>query len=342
MLVQTNFPSLIINLGGSDFFLLLVFIINAAQYELTSDFIILTTLMQQHFFFTGLVALIFLGMFFCFVGKSIKILEKTTNKLILQIQPTFSWAISIFFGGIALIFTLGTLIIPPLTVLDCRHFSSELASNRPSTSCELVAINWIGKEQNKTSLPRLQRAFLESKLEANSDNELFNGYRIALVSGQDNIPLTTTYISKFQPEYQSLLTILDQINFFIDKSLEDSLMIQQDEKLLSYTGFAMSGCFWAIALILFLSAPYITCSFDREADSVTIERRNFLGKRTFQDKISEITTVEVEEQSGEETTTYRINLLLKSGKQLPLTYCFTSGWQEKQQITNRLKKFLEI
>lgn len=298
--------------------------------------------MQQHFFFTGLVTLICLGMFLCFIGKSCKILEETTNKLILQIQPTFSWAICIFFGGIALIAFLGTLIIPPITILECQHFPSELVSVRQNTSCELLAVSWIGKEQNKKSISSLYEAFLESKLDINSKNELLNGYRITLVTEQGNIPLTTTYISRFEPEYQSLLTIVDRIDFFIEKSLEDSLTIQQDEKLLGYIGFVISGFFGLLVLLLIATAPCITFSCDREADSVTIERRNFFGKKTFQEKVSNITAVEVEEQNGEESTTYRINLLLKTGKHLPLTYFFTSGWQEKQQIANCLKKFLEI
>jgi hypothetical protein len=120
------------------------------------------------------------------------------------------------------------------------------------------------------------------------------------------------------------------------------LIVEQDEKLLEYTNFAIGTFFGLITFLILAIAPYITCSFEREFNRVTIERRNLFGKKTFDYKISDIVAVKVEEQSDAESATYRLTLLLTSDEKLPLTYVFTSGWKEKQQIAERLQNFLGI
>lgn len=295
-------------------------------------------------FFSGLVALICLGMYLSFVCRSFKILEETRGKFIFQIRPTFSWAISIFFSGIALILILFTLTISPVTILKCTHSSPQIFGHqsRFNTNCELVAINWLGREQNKTLIPELRTALLEAKLDSDHSSSLFDRYRVLLVNDQDNIPLTQSYTYNPEPEYQHFLAVVSQINSFIEKSLEDSLTIQVEERLLGYTDFALGVFFGLIALLIFGIAPYIICSFDRESNLVTIERRNLFGKKSFEYKTSDIIAVKVEEQSDAESATYRLTLMLTSGEKLPLAYFFTSGWQEKQQIADRLQKFLGI
>lgn len=298
----------------------------------------------EKIFFTGFVALICLGMCLSFVCRSFKILEQTKNRLIFQIQPTFSWTISTFFSGIALIAILFSLTIPPLTILKCTHSYPQISAHQPRfyTNCELVAINWLGREQNKTLIPELRAALLEAKLDGDNSSSLFDRYRVLVVSEQGNIPLTESYISSFEPEYQYFLTVVSQINSFIEKSLEDSLTIELEERLLGYTGFAIGSFFGLLALLIVAIAPYIICSFDQEFNLVTIERRNLFGKKRIEYKTSDIIAVKVEGQSDEESASYRLNIILTSGEKLPLTYVFTSGWKEKQQIAARLQNFLGI
>lgn len=149
------------------------------------------------------------------------------------------------------------------------------------------------------------------------------------------------YISPAQPAYQHLLTIVSQINSFLENPLKESLTIYDEtEKRLGYTGFAISAFVGLVTFLILAFAPYITCSFDRELNLVTIERSSLFGKKIFEHKTSDITAVTVEDASEE--ANYRLVLMLSSGEKLPLTYFFSSGWHEKQHMANRVQKFLRI
>ena len=171
---------------------------------------------------------------------------------------------------------------------------------------------------------------------------MFDRYRVALVTDWGNIPFRKSYTYSSLPEYQHLLTVVSQINSFVAKPLQDSLIVEQDEKYVGYICFATGTFFSLITFLILAISPYITCSLEREFNLVTIERRNLFSKKTFDYKISDIVAVKVEEQSDIESATYRLTLLLTSGEKVPLTYGFTSGWKEKQQIANQLQNFLAI
>ena len=290
---------------------------------------------------SGIFALICLGMYLCFICKSYKILEETENKLIFQIRPTFFLAIGVFFGAISFLFILSVLFFSPVTILTCKY--SPLSSiDQHYPSCRLVAISWIGTEQNKTLIPELQAALIEAKLDTDKDSSTFNRYRIVLIADKNNIPFREDYVYKSMPEYKHLLAIAGQINSFIAKPLQNYLIVEQNEKDFGYVGLGICAFFSLITFLLLTVFPYITCSFNKELNLITIERSNLFGKKIFVDKISNIIAVNVEEQSGTENDTYRLTLMLASGEKLPIRYFFTSGWQEKQLFANLIKEFLGI
>lgn len=290
---------------------------------------------------SGIFALICLGMYLCFICKSYKILEETENKLIFQIRPTFFWAISVFFGSISLLFILSVLCFSPATILTCKY--SPLSSiDQHYPSCRLVAISWIGTEQNNTLIPELQAALLEAKLDTDKDSSTFNRYRIVLIADKNNIPFRENYVYKSMPEYEHLLAIAGQINSFIAKPLQNYWIVEQNEKDFGYVGLGICAFFSLITFLILTVCSYITCSFDKKLNIVTIERSNLFGKKIFTDKISNIIAVNVEEQSNIESDTYRLTLILASGEKLPIRSFFTSGWQEKQLFANVIKKFLGI
>ncbi len=299
--------------------------------------------MLENKFYTssGILALICLGMYLCFIAKSYKTLEETKNRLIFQIRPTLSWAIGVFFGAIAFLFILFVLLSSPTTILTCKY-STESSIDQYYPSCQLVAISWIGTEQNKTLISQLQAALLEAKLDTNKDSSLFDRYRILLIADKDNVPFRESYTYKSDPSYQNLVAIASQINSFIAHPLQNSLIIEQNEKDLGYVGWGICVFFSLITFLVLTVSPYVTCSFDRELNLVTIERRNLFGKKVLEDKISNIIAVKVEEQSDTESSTYRLTLMLASGEKLPLRYFFTSGWQEKQLFANQIQNFLGI
>jgi hypothetical protein len=261
--------------------------------------------------------------------------------LAFQIQPTLSWAIGVFFGSIAFLFILFILFFSPVTILTCKYYPESYVDQH-YPSCQLVAISWIGTEQNKTLIPELQAALLEAKLDTNKDSSLFDRYRILLIADKNNVPFRENYTYKSDPSYQNLVAIASQINAFIAYPLQNSLIIDQNEKDLGYIGWGICAFFSLITFLVLTISSYVTCSFDRELNLVTVERQNLFGKKVLEEKISNIVAVKVEEQSDIESSTYRLTLILASGKKLPLRYFFTSGWQEKQLFANQIQNFLGI
>jgi hypothetical protein len=288
----------------------------------------------------AIVALISLGMYLCFIYREIKILEETKNRLIFQVQPTLSWAIGIFFGSLTLLSLIVTIISPPITILECTYFPSENSAKQHYPSCQLLKIDWLGTQQSKTLIAELKEAIIDTNLDANSN--LLNSYRVTLVTERGNILLSDIYTYSVESEYQHLLNIVSQINSFVVKPSQNSLLVEKDEKVLGYTSFAISVFFGLITFLVLALSSYITCSFEEDLNLLTLERRNLFRKKVFDYKISEVIDVKVEESSDMESTNYRLTLILESDRKVPLTYSFNSGWKEKEQIARRLKKFVRI
>jgi hypothetical protein len=138
-----------------------------------------------------------------------------------------------------------------------------------------------------------------------------------------------------------LLDLVTQINSFIHKPFPKSIKIQRNEKELVYTSFGMTVFASLITLLTLAIAPYVNLSADLESNLLTLERRNLFCKRADDYQIADIAAVKVDETSDIESTQYRVVIRLKSGNEVPLTYCFTSGGPEKYAIAHKLQKFLQ-
>ncbi|MBD2681545.1 hypothetical protein H6H03_29660 [Nostoc paludosum FACHB-159] len=98
-----------------------------------------------------------------------------------------------------------------------------------------------------------------------------------------------------------------------------------------------------LSLLIITSDVSITCSFDKEANLMTLTRSRWLGifgKLVIQHKLDELVDVKVESTDGEESTVYRVVFILNSGEILPLTYLYSSGSASKYQIAKMIKIFL--
>lgn len=249
----------------------------------------------------GLFTLICLGIWLFATRPAFSILEQTPSRLVFRIRPTFARAVSTFFGGVALLFTIFTLQNAPLTILNCKHSiptSSLLPSYQQLTSpnCELVSINWLGKEANRIIFSKVQQATLEMKAESYSYARLVS-YRAILLTEKGNIPLTESYVSIKTRAYENMRNLVVKINDFIKNSDAVSLRVQYEDKISGYTYFVIAVGFWLIAWLVIVTVPFINCSFDKQIDSISLERRNFFGKKAVRCKLSDINTVNVESDS---------------------------------------------
>jgi hypothetical protein len=103
--------------------------------------------------------------------------------------------------------------------------------------------------------------------------------------------------------------------------------------------FAVVGLF----LVIFVEIDTIT--FDKNLGHMTIKRHKPLLAKTKVVKhlIQDISGVEIQQMTSSDSNTYRVCLVLESGKRrVPLTSSFTSGLGNKHKKAEIIANFLEI
>jgi hypothetical protein len=160
-----------------------------------------------------------------------------------------------------------------------------------------------------------------------------------LYTNGGDVPFTEKYTAYDDENRQALIS---QINTFIENPLQASLKVQQDDKLLGYTGFSISSFFLFLSLLVIAVVPVINCTLNKELDRIIIKRQRWFGTKEIQHLLSEISDVRVEYFSGDEGGTYRVTLNLSAGDNLPLTWGYTSGFEEKHYLAVLIKSFLNL
>lgn len=299
--------------------------------------------MEQHdsFYGWGISGLVFFGgVWFCLTRPIVKFLEQTPIKLTFRIRPTFFWGIGVFFGGIGLLSTIVALILTPITTLACSSSASPpLHTTRgqeevASVNCELVGINWLGGEKRKRHITGLRKATVETKTETDSNGRNTLSYQVLLFTNEGDIAFNEFYNSDREVKQ----TLSSQINRFIESPLESSLIVQEDDRLLGYTGFGVGFFFVLLSFLVLAASPVVTCIFDKELNSMIIRRQQWFYEKIFEHPLNEILDIKVE-SAGDDDWMYRVNILLTSGE-IPLSYSYTSGFEEKQQIAVCVRRFL--
>jgi hypothetical protein len=103
--------------------------------------------------------------------------------------------------------------------------------------------------------------------------------------------------------------------------------------------------FAALGLLLVIFMEIETIKFDKKLCHMTIDRQQPLIFKTKVVKhlIKDISGVEIQEMSGSESNTYRVCLVLESGKRrVPLTSSFSTGLGDKQKKAQVIATFLGI
>jgi hypothetical protein len=297
--------------------------------------------------FTILFLIIFGVIFYCIHRQKSNSYEQTLTKLILKISPTLSQLIGIFFIGLASFFLIFSWWLTPLVQLNCSRSISEqhfinITHNLPHPVCELVEFNWFGYEKFKKIIAELQGVKLESKTDTDQEGKVFYKYQVILKNHTDDIPFRTVNYSKYESEkYQSVISTIES---FLADSLQTSLVFQENDRDAGYAGVGISLFLGVLSLLIITSASSITCSFDKEANLMTLTRSRWLGifgKLVIQHKLDELVDVKVESTDGEESTVYRVVFVLKSGEIFPLTHVYSSGSASKYQIAKMIKNFLK-
>ncbi|MUG96416.1 hypothetical protein F7734_30345 [Scytonema sp. UIC 10036] len=96
-----------------------------------------------------------------------------------------------------------------------------------------------------------------------------------------------------------------------------------------------SVCVIASLLMKVMICPLITCTFDKTSGNLIIE---YSATNIVHQPVAEIVDAFVEAWDD----TYRVNLFLASNESLPLTYIYSSGQRDKQQLVKSIRRFLAL
>ena len=115
-------------------------------------------------------------------------------------------------------------------------------------------------------------------------------------------------------------------------------------------GGLSSGSFWVylfapLGLIIMILAEIETITLDKNLGHMTIKRHQPLiaKKKIIKHLLQDISGVEIQGMSSSESNTYRVCLVLHSGKQrVPLTSSFSTGLRDKDKKAEIIATFLNI
>lgn len=292
-----------------------------------------------------------LAMYFCLRLISYQVIEESQDVLVCKLRPTISWAIATFFGGIAVIFIVVGLYVPQVTVLECDRFAPSLGYDRLANKaqsqniepdCKLTEIGWRGQELNRVFIHRVQEAKLETKVSNYSKNGSLDRYGVTLVNDDGSFPLTKVFDYQSISDRPKFFKSIEEISSFIHDPLAEHLSLLQDDRDLVPVAIGLTFLLTSLAVLFLSLSPYITFMCDRQSNMATLARHNLFRHKVSTYQISDIASVEVQETSDIESTQYRVIIVLQSGEKVPLTYWFTSGWQEKYSIAHKIQKFLQL
>jgi hypothetical protein len=110
--------------------------------------------------------------------------------------------------------------------------------------------------------------------------------------------------------------------------------------------YLVGGAFVLIgAAIGLFGAGSITCTLDKGAGDLTIDKKAILRSRSDSYRLKEITGAEVQESSsrdsdGRTTMTYRTAFVFADGRRVPIGLAYTSGRAQFDQMAKLVNDFL--
>ncbi|MHC5766635.1 MAG: hypothetical protein ACYTXI_13655 [Nostoc sp.] len=289
------------------------------------------------------------GLFLYFIiRKSIIISEYTSSKLVFRTQPKLSQSIGIIIVGITLIFLLATLMLAPITKLNCSRLvknTSFLNEGEYTLQCNLQEIGLFENQVSTKVFSELNSVKIEAIDNENSHREITKTYQLFLSTDLGNIPFE--HLSHYTKNYKldKLYSIAETIKYFMTNPSEKTLSVLQNDRDGVYAGFKITIFFGLLALLIIALGKVVDCKFDKETNTMTMSRYQWfgkLGKEVIQYSLNEIKDVKLEHIEGEEGGwLYRVTFVLKSDEIIPLTQVYSSVYQEKQQLVDCIKTFLQ-
>jgi hypothetical protein len=263
-----------------------------------------------------------------------KVIEKKPNFLKLRTISAFWWITAGMFGicGSSYAVLLNT-IIPietSITTLTCNR-------QRPDRGiCQLENSTFWSSQKRQIPLSSVQSARLNTSI-----NNSVKQKQILIVtsSGEDTFSLYSSY----NPQQAQAIT--SAINSFINNRLKTSLTIQVGYRWFSILGLiavSIMATIYLCIMLMCLLQGVETWVFEKNFNGLTIKRQRLFGKK-FTQHLQQGEIVEVELEKSENwngDSIYRLIILPASGKSIPLSPVYSSGWEDKQEIRRSINTFI--
>ncbi|MEH2283083.1 MAG: hypothetical protein V7K90_17430 [Nostoc sp.] len=279
-------------------------------------------------------------------GKNLKIHEQTQNKLNFTIQPKLLRFIGLFIGQAVIVYLYATFLIITVTQLHCDRISQNLQASsieqKSSTIiCQLREFDFLGHQKSQKQITGLIGTRLEKQTKTDKNGKIIYEYQVQLLTNTESFPFRRATYSDYFSEEADLIIL--SIKDFLAQSLEKKLVVKQDDRLYGYVLIVITIFWFLLGLLIIAVGSFINCNFDKESNSLSISRYKWFGKfgkEVFLYSLNEIVDIKVESSNSEDGFVYRVTLMLASGETVPLSGCYSSGFQEKQEIVKIIKNFL--
>ncbi len=250
-----------------------------------------------------------------------KIVQQTPTVLKLQDQPVGLW----IFGSLFVIAGLFVMtVFGRASTLTCRRVEPTQGK------CELAESGLLGSQSQEIPLTGLQGAKVETSSSSDGDT-----YRVALLTRDGNIPLTSIYSSGYEAKQASA----SRVDAFVSNPGEALLTVRDDSRWFAYP---FGGIFVAAGLFVVSVTQVVTCSFDKTLGCMVVKRKGLFKTELLEHRLREVLDVQVEDSTDSDgDQTYRVRFLLACGDRLPLTSYYSSGRESKQEAVNCICKFLK-
>lgn len=111
--------------------------------------------------------------------------------------------------------------------------------------------------------------------------------------------------------------------------------------------FHSGGVAWlipvAISVFIITSmGQIVTCVFDKAEGRFTLKQQGVFGTKMIEQRIRDISDIQVEQSVSSEGTTYRVTIRFTTGEHVPLTEYYSSGITDKQKTADRIRAFLNL
>ncbi|MDZ8067369.1 MAG: hypothetical protein RMY64_17380 [Nostoc sp. DedQUE08] len=279
-------------------------------------------------------------------GKNLKIHEQTQNKLNFTIQPKLLRFTGLFIGQVGIIYLFAIFVMIPVTQLKCdrvpQNLESSIIQQKSSTIiCQLTEFDFIGHQKSEKQISGLTETRLEKQTKTDKEGKNIYEYQVQLLTNKESIPFRRITYSDYSSEEAEFIIL--KIKNFLAQPLEKSLLVTQDDTIILYGAIGITLFWFLLGLLIIATGSFINCNFDKESNSLTLSRYRWfgtLGKAVFLYSLNEIVEIKVESSSSEDGFVYRVSLTLISGEKVSLSGCYSSGFEEKQEMVKMIKSFL--